>query len=233
MRHLHLPTCLMLLFPLLHGCSSPPGPRTPDGASRTSVNNLEAIERYQYQQRPSPPSTPTQQRILQLEQQVEALRRQLAALQQPIVGANRSKRPQSALTVVDGVEIEVLPDRTVLRFPQAPGQAGFAPSAGIAALLRNGAAQATRIAVRGRTDAVRPDPANKRLAAQRAALARQYMLDNGAAPSKIRSSYQAAGDRIADNATLAGRARNRRIEIELAGLATPPLATAVKDGSTP
>ncbi|MYN24788.1 hypothetical protein, partial [Duganella levis] len=154
MRHLHPPTCLLALLPLLHGCSSPPGPRTPDGASRTSVNNIEAIERYQSQQRqvlPAPPVTPTQQRILQLEQQVEALRRQLAALQQPVVGANRNTPPQSALTVVDGVEIEVRPDRTVLRFPQALGQAGFAPSAGIAALLRNGAAQATRIAVRGRT----------------------------------------------------------------------------------
>ncbi|MYN30630.1 OmpA family protein, partial [Duganella levis] len=85
----------------------------------------------------------------------------------------------------------------------------------------------------GRTDAVRPDPANRRLAAQRAALARQFMLDSGVAPSKIRSSYQAAGDRIADNGTQAGRARNRRIEIALDGLATPPLATAVQDRSTP
>jgi outer membrane protein OmpA-like peptidoglycan-associated protein len=236
MRHQHLTTCLTLILPIVCGCSSPPMPRRPDGGNRAPVNSSESIEHYQLRQDDATPAqrpTPTQQRIMLLEQQVEALRRQLATQQLRGTSASAPSTPSTALAVIDDVEVDVLPNRMVLRFPQASGQASFAPSPAVSALLHKAAALATRIEVRGRTDAGRADARNRRLAAARAARARQFLLDNGVAPSKLRASFLAAGGFIADNRTDAGRARNRRVEIELIGLEQPPLVIAPSIRSTP
>jgi outer membrane protein OmpA-like peptidoglycan-associated protein len=61
------------------------------------------------------------------------------------------------------------------------------------------------------------------------------LIAAGVAPQKIHSSYHAAGGFIADNRTEQGKARNRRIDIDLQGLDNALLASLASNAhrSTP
>jgi outer membrane protein OmpA-like peptidoglycan-associated protein len=58
-------------------------------------------------------------------------------------------------------------------------------------------------------------PNDARIALGRALSARNYLIEHGVSPDKITVDSQADGDFIAPNDTKAGRALNRRVEIEL------------------
>ena len=44
---------------------------------------------------------------------------------------------------------------------------------------------------------------------------RDYLMSAGVNASRIRLSHQSVGDHVADNQTSAGRALNRRVEVEV------------------
>lgn len=69
------------------------------------------------------------------------------------------------------------------------------------------------IFVRG--DAIRPNRAVWNRLAQRGGEVRQYLIGQGVAPARIRLFVRSAGAFVADNATVEGRARNRRVEIHM------------------
>jgi outer membrane protein OmpA-like peptidoglycan-associated protein len=83
------------------------------------------------------------------------------------------------------------------------------------ATLVEAARQAQRVVLRGRTDAVRDDAANAAIARRRAEAAQALLFNGGVPIERIRVTWQASGDTVADNGTAAGRAANRRVEIEL------------------
>ncbi|MGI9603575.1 MAG: OmpA family protein [Acidimicrobiales bacterium] len=70
----------------------------------------------------------------------------------------------------------------------------------------------------GHADATGPDMYNNRLALDRAAAVAAYMTDHGVARRRVEVEGRGERQPIGDNTTSAGRALNRRIEIELLDL---------------
>lgn len=85
----------------------------------------------------------------------------------------------------------------------------------LAAALIAEAKAAPRILLRGRTDGHLDTPAEGRIARERATAVRDYLIAAGVDAARIRATYQPAGDHAADNTATAGRALNRRVEIEV------------------
>lgn len=71
-----------------------------------------------------------------------------------------------------------------------------------------------QIIVRGRTDGSRMTSGDERIAVRRAVAARNWLTSQGTSPARISVNYVSAGDYVADNDSSAGRARNRRVDIE-------------------
>jgi outer membrane protein OmpA-like peptidoglycan-associated protein len=87
--------------------------------------------------------------------------------------------------------------------------------ADVAATLVDDAKASPLVMLRGRTDGTSDAPAESRIARDRAASVRDYLVAAGVDPARIRATYQPAGDHVADNASAGGRGLNRRVEIEL------------------
>jgi outer membrane protein OmpA-like peptidoglycan-associated protein len=88
-----------------------------------------------------------------------------------------------------------------------------------ASTLIDQARKAAMVVTRGRTDGDVESPAESRVARERAAAARAFLVQAGIDPARIRTTYQPVGDHASDNGTPEGRALNRRVEIELYGVA--------------
>jgi outer membrane protein OmpA-like peptidoglycan-associated protein len=71
------------------------------------------------------------------------------------------------------------------------------------------------VLLRGRTDGAIDTLAEGRIARDRAAAVRDYLVAAGVDPARIRATYQPVGDHVADNDSASGRDLNRRVEIEL------------------
>jgi outer membrane protein OmpA-like peptidoglycan-associated protein len=72
---------------------------------------------------------------------------------------------------------------------------------------------ATRVRIVGHTDSTGSDAINDPLSVNRAASTRSYLASRGVDLQRIAIDGRGAREPIADNATDAGRARNRRVEI--------------------
>lgn len=73
----------------------------------------------------------------------------------------------------------------------------------------------TEVRIIGHTDSTGSDTLNDRLSVQRAESARQYLAARGVDPARVVIAGRGEREPIADNATEAGRARNRRVEVYL------------------
>jgi Outer membrane protein and related peptidoglycan-associated (lipo)proteins len=74
----------------------------------------------------------------------------------------------------------------------------------------------TIIAV-GHTDWTGPEAYNQRLSERRAASVKNYLVSKGIDPNRIYTEGKGESEPIADNRTREGRAKNRRVEIEIVG----------------
>ena len=119
----------------------------------------------------------------------------LAAMQGP---AAQQHRPNS----VYSVRFEFGSTRVVI---PAEVSSGLIEDAKVAPLVM----------LRGRTDGTNEVPVESRIARDRAAAVRDYLVAAGVDPARIRASYQPVGDPVADNVSAGGRSLNRRVEIEL------------------
>jgi outer membrane protein OmpA-like peptidoglycan-associated protein len=106
----------------------------------------------------------------------------------------------------------------IFRVMHAFARTEFNPSKSLQQQLLKAARAGKQIDIRGRTDATVSNPVDREIALRRALNARVFLANNGIHPRKMRINYMAAGDNIADNATQAGRDRNRRVEIETSGI---------------
>ncbi|WP_157266350.1 OmpA family protein [Azohydromonas aeria] len=78
------------------------------------------------------------------------------------------------------------------------------------------------VELRGRTDAKQENPTDAAIARQRALAPQALLLQAGIPASRIRATWQAAGDHAAPNDTAEGRAMNRRVEIVVHRIAPRP-----------
>ncbi|RFC62696.1 cell envelope biogenesis protein OmpA [Fulvimarina endophytica] len=78
----------------------------------------------------------------------------------------------------------------------------------------------TIINVYGHTDSQGSDGYNLRLSQQRASSVSQYLASRGVSPNRLNTQGYGESQPIADNATEAGRARNRRVEVQISPLST-------------
>ncbi|MEZ4389831.1 MAG: OmpA family protein [Polyangiales bacterium] len=83
-----------------------------------------------------------------------------------------------------------------------------------------------RIEVRGHTDDVGSPPRNLDLSERRAQAIRQWLVAHGIAPERIVARGYGESVPIADNATAAGRALNRRVEFVIVERRDPPTTEA-------
>lgn len=81
--------------------------------------------------------------------------------------------------------------------------------------LVDAAKAAPIVSVRGRTDAAAFTAGNDRVARLRAQETVAMLVRAGVDSRRIRATWQAAGDTVASNETVEGRALNRRVEIEV------------------
>ncbi|WP_400192240.1 OmpA family protein [Hymenobacter sp. B81] len=88
------------------------------------------------------------------------------------------------------------------------------------------------LSIAGHTDSKGSDPYNLQLSHDRAASARTYMLSKGVPDARIEARGYGELKPIADNATEAGRALNRRVEFDLF-LTGDPNSAEVKYGPEP
>ena len=181
--------CFLLL---LASCSSPPKPPTVDESQKRPVNSQMAIELQVCR------NDLQNTRILaaesgRLAESTTATLANLAARQQIIAAMQApADKPPQANSVFS------------VRFDF--GSTRVAIPADIAAPL---------VLLRGRTDGSTDAPVESRIARERAAAVRDYLVASGVDPARIRATYQPVGDHVADNGSDSGRGLNRRVEIEL------------------
>ena len=69
----------------------------------------------------------------------------------------------------------------------------------------------------GHTDAIGGDPYNQKLSVRRAEAVKAYLVTKGIEPNRIYTEGKGKKQPVADNKTAKGRAKNRRVEIEVVG----------------
>ena len=69
----------------------------------------------------------------------------------------------------------------------------------------------------GHTDSVGSDVYNQRLSVKRAEAVKGYLVSKGIEANRVYTEGKGEKQPVADNKTAAGRAKNRRVEIEVVG----------------
>lgn len=72
----------------------------------------------------------------------------------------------------------------------------------------------------GYTDSIGGDAYNQKLSVDRAEAVKKYLVGKGVDPSRIQAEGKGKADPIASNETGAGRAKNRRVDLEVVGTRT-------------
>ena len=73
------------------------------------------------------------------------------------------------------------------------------------------------VIVVGHTDNVGSTESNQKLSLRRAEAAKNYLVKKGIDPNRIYTEGKGETQPVADNRTAEGRAKNRRVEIEVVG----------------
>ena len=90
-----------------------------------------------------------------------------------------------------------------------------------------------KVQVEGYTDNVGGDQYNLTLSQQRGDAVRAYLVSQGVSPNNITATGYGMSNPVADNATAAGRAQNRRVNLVVSGSAIGVQQTAPVAAPTP
>ena len=209
MRHT---TPLIPWLLVLASCSSPPKPPTVDETQKRPVNSQMAVELQVCK------NDLQNTRLLATEsgrvaETTAATLANLAARQQILAAMQGAPGQQPKANSVFTVRFDFGSTRVVI-------------PADVAATVVEDAKASPLVMLRGRTDGSSDAPAESRIARDRAAAVRDYLVAAGVDPARIRATYQPAGDHVADNASAGGRGLNRRVEIEMYRALPVALTTA-------
>jgi outer membrane protein OmpA-like peptidoglycan-associated protein len=186
---------------LLASCGSPPKLPTVDESRRRPVNTAAAVELQVCK------NDLKNTRLLATEasrtaQQTAAMLASLSTRQQALANLQAAERPMPLGNSLYNVRFD-------------HGSTRVDISSDIAGTLLDEARGAPLVMLRGRTDGTSETPAESRIARDRAAAVRDFLITAGVDPARIRATHQAVGDHAVDNSGVAGRALNRRVEIEI------------------
>jgi outer membrane protein OmpA-like peptidoglycan-associated protein len=202
----HALLCLPCLLALV-ACSSPPQPPTVDESRKRPANTSTAVELQVCR------SDLQNTRILAAESAREAEAQGSAV-------ARLTRQQRELVEHVAAIRTESAPEPADVRntvytvtFPFAGTRLHLASTD--AALLASAARYAPLVLLRGRTDGTAETPGESRVARERAEAVRDWLVNAGVEPKRIRLTWQPVGDHAADNHDPHGRALNRRVEIEL------------------
>jgi outer membrane protein OmpA-like peptidoglycan-associated protein len=225
-------SCAALLAAAV-GCSSqPPSAPKPDGRTRQAVNTSERIAAYAERNKPTADhrakAAPARNGavVTQIGDAADCVNQQrqldtggtVAAPDPKNHSAGSLMSRQVAVAFTAHEMLEIRPRSLVFSVPCSFGTSSCQPSSHLAALLLRAALRSTRIEIRGRTDADRPNPADQALAQRRAQAIKRYLSQHGIDAARLATSALASGGHIADNSDAEGRASNRRVEIEVMDL---------------
>ena len=186
---------------VLASCSSPPKPPTVDETQKRPVNSQMAVELQVCK------NDLQNTRLMATEsgrvaETTAATLANLAARQQILAAMQGPAGQQPKANSLFTVRFDFGSTRVVI-------------PTDVAATLVEDAKASPLVMLRGRTDGTSEAPAESRIARDRAAAVRDYLVAAGVDPVRIRATYQPAGDHVADNVSAGGRGLNRRVEIEL------------------
>jgi outer membrane protein OmpA-like peptidoglycan-associated protein len=197
---------------VLASCSSPPKPPTVDESQKRPVNSQMAVELQVCK------NDLQNTRLMATEsgrvaETTAATLANLAARQQILASMQGPAGQQPKANSVFTVRFDFGSTRVVI-------------PADVAANVVEDAKASPLVMLRGRTDGTSDAPAESRIARDRAAAVRDYLVAAGVDPARIRATYQPAGDHVADNVSAGGRGLNRRVEIEMYRALPVALTTA-------
>jgi flagellar motor protein MotB len=112
-------------------------------------------------------------------------------------------------------QVELHRRSVIFRLSQRTGRSEFRPSTTLQAHLKQAMKLGHCLQVRGYTDGHKDQWIERETATQRAQKARAYLIRQGVPPDHIQVTVVPIGEHVADNATKQGRAKNRRVEIEV------------------
>ncbi len=112
-------------------------------------------------------------------------------------------------------QVELHRHSVIFRVSQRKGRSEFRPSKTLQTHLKQALKLGHCLQVRGYTDGDKDQWIERETATQRAQKARAYLIRQGLAPDHIQVTIVPIGQHVADNATKQGRAKNRRVEIEV------------------
>ncbi|MBK9948266.1 MAG: OmpA family protein [Nitrospira sp.] len=112
-------------------------------------------------------------------------------------------------------QVELHRHSVIFRVSQRKGRSEFRPSKTLQAHLKQALKLGHCLQVRGYTDGDKDQWIERETATQRAQKVRRYLIHQGLAPDHIQITVVPIGEHVADNATKQGRAKNRRVEIEV------------------
>ena len=190
-----LPLIPMLL--VLGSCSSPPKPPTVDESLKRPVNSAVAVE-LQVCKSDLQNTRIVATESARLAESAAANLERVSARQQAIVATVSPPQANSVFTI----RFDFGSTRVVV------------PADAASALIDNARA-APLVLLRGRTDGAIDSTIESRIARERSAAVRDYLVGAGVDPARIRATYQPVGDFAADNSNPTGRGMNRRVEIEM------------------
>jgi outer membrane protein OmpA-like peptidoglycan-associated protein len=182
--------------------------------SRAALGGAPSVERGEEEGAPWLPAELAAARaeILRAEQRLRGVAAELdkASRGEPSATFQQLRSEIEAIqTAINGVTA------TLVRAHFASGSALLALSAEAKTAILAAAARAEEIRIRGGTDNVGPAAVNERLARARAESMRRVLLEGGIAAEKLHTS-PSQGAYIATNATVSGRALNRRVDVVFA-----------------
>ncbi len=192
---------LIPLLLVLGSCGSPPKPPTVDESNKRPANSAMAVDLQVCK------SDLQNTRIVATESSrlAESAAATLARVstQQQAIAAAQMAAPSAS------------PANSVFTIRFGFGSTRIVVPADVASALLESARGAPLVLLRGRTDGATDSAAESRIARERAAAVREYLVGAGVDAARIRATYQPAGDHAADNSSPAGQGLNRRVEIEL------------------
>jgi outer membrane protein OmpA-like peptidoglycan-associated protein len=144
-----------------------------------------------------------------------------ASIEMPVPAPSPSKAPAKADTLPGEIAANPSASLTTIGFPQGGGGLNDVAKAALDRLAADPAVKGGKLILRGHSDSEGDDEANRIMSRKRAEAVREYLARKGFERSRIRVIALGETRPIAPNAKpdgsddSAGRARNRRVEIEL------------------